>query len=75
MLKAESVLSSFEQHEEALLIWIRQRADASAQWHKYASTFDPLVRRLFEASSRIKLELRLRRLFVCFDSDWGWPHV
>ena len=57
MSKAESLLSCFESHEEAFLDWVRQRRDASAQWHKYAGSYDLLVRRLFEASGRIKSEL------------------
>ena len=45
--KAGSFLACFESHEEGLLDWVRQRRDASAQWHKYTSSHDPLVRRLF----------------------------
>ena len=71
MSKAESLLRSFDKIEEALLDWVRLRADNSAQWHKYVSSYDPLVPRLFEASDRIKSELRRRRLFSCFESDWG----
>ena len=55
--KAESLLDYFESHEEALLDLVRQRRDASAQWHKYVSRYDLLVRNLFEASVRIKSEL------------------
>ena len=67
--KVELFLSSFEKHEQALLDWMHQRTDDSAQWHKYASSFGLPVRRLFEASGRIKSELRRRRLFDCFESD------
>ena len=75
MSKGESLLSSFEKYEEALLYWTRQRVDASAQLHKCASSFDPLVRREFEAFDCIKYELCLRHLFSCFGSDWSWPHM
>ena len=53
MSKAESLMTCFESHEEALLDWARQRRDASAQWHKYANSYVPLVQCLFEASGRI----------------------
>ena len=67
--KAESLLACFESHEEALLDWARHRREASARWHKYASCYDPLVRRLFEASERIKSEQCQRRLFGCYESN------
>ena len=62
-------MSSFEQHKESLLDWIRQHADANTQWYRYASSYDPLVRRLFDVSGRIKFELHRRRLFGGFKSD------
>ena len=58
MSKAKPLLSSLEPHEEALLDRIRQRTDDSAQWYKYARSFDPLVRRLSGTPGRIKSELR-----------------
>ena len=69
--KEESLLACFESHEEALLDWVCERREASAQWDKYASRCDPLVRRLFEASGRIKSELCRCRLFGCYESNWG----
>ena len=73
--KVESLLPSFEQHEEALPHWIRHHVDASAQCHKYARSFSPLVWRLFEASGRIKSELHRHCLLGCFESSLGWPHM
>ena len=69
------MLTCFESHEEALFDWVRQRHDAWAQWQKYASSRDPLVRRLFDASGRIKSQLCRRRLFGCFESNWRWPRM
>ena len=73
--KAESLLSSFEQHEESLLDSVRLRTDTSVKWHKYANSYDPPVRRLFEASDSVKSEIRRRRLFGCFDSNRDWPQM
>ena len=67
--------SPFEQHKEALLDWVRMRAETSAKWHKYAIRHDPLVRRFFEASDHVKSELRRHRLFGCFERDWAWPRM
>ena len=41
--KVKSLLACFESHEEELVDMIRQRREASAQWHKYASSYDPAV--------------------------------
>ena len=67
--KAESLQACFESHEEALVDWVRQFRDASAQWHKYASSYESLVRSLFEASGRIKSESYQRRIFGCFKGN------
>ena len=73
--KVESLLTCFESHEEALLDWVLQRLDSSVRWHKYASSYDALVRRLFEASGRINSELCRRRLFGCYESNWVWSRM
>ena len=70
--KVEALLACFESHEDVLLDWDHQRRDASAQWHKYASSYNPLIRRLFEASGRIKSKLFRRRLFGSYESSWVW---
>ena len=72
--KAESKLHSFELHEEALLDWVNQHCEASAQWHKYSSSYYPLIRRLLEAPGHIKPELCRHCLLSFYESDWGWPH-
>ena len=64
------MLACFESHEEALIDWTRQRRVASAQWNKYASSYDPLVRRKFKASGRIKSELFRLHLFEYYESNW-----
>ena len=73
--KAELFLACLESHEDALLDRVRQRREAWAQWYKYASSYEQLVWRLFEASGRIKSELCRGRLFGCFESDWRRPHM
>ena len=57
VLHSELLLSSFEKHGEALLDLVLSRVDNSAKCDKYASGYDPLVRRMFEASNRIKSKL------------------
>ena len=69
VLKAESWQSSFEHHDEELPDSVRLRVDTLTQCHKYASRYDPIALRLFEASGCIKSELRRRCLFDCLESD------
>ena len=66
--EAESMFSSFEQYEEILINRILLRADASTQWHTFASSYDAPVRRLFEETGSIKPKLFRHRLFACFKS-------
>ena len=67
--KAESLLSCFESYVEALLEWVRQSSEILSQCHKYVSIYDPLLRRLFEASGSIKSELCRYRLFGRYEND------
>ena len=62
--KEESFLSCFESDEEALLDCMRQWSESSARQHKYASSYDPLVQCLLEASGRIKSKLCQRLWLV-----------
>ena len=45
--------ASFELREEFFFDCVRQNSEASAQLKKYASRYDALVQRLFEASGRM----------------------
>ena len=73
ILKTESFLACFESHEEAFLDCARECREALARWHKYASSSDSQVWRLFEVSGRFKSELCRSRLFGFYKSNWGWP--
>ena len=64
-------MAFFESQEEVLLDCIRQRSDASAQWHKYANSYGLLFRCLFNVSWCIKSELCRGRLFGFYESDLG----
>ena len=75
MLTAEPLLSSLELQEEALLRAVRSGEDSASSWHKYASSFDPTVRRLFEVVDRVKTELQRRRPLSSLEDTWGWPYL